>query len=273
MVPHLDASSLSSVDSRTHLNHVHRYLQDTGILKINLHFQDDNSEYLSGLILNLHRHHGHGLPITHSAHKGWFWDVRPSFSAFQAPNHRARSESMNEFPWHTDCSYECSPPRFFALQVLQNDQCGGGTFSILNVGRLLRYLRPSTRLALLKPDYRITVPPEFIKTDHDSIIGSVVAFNQQGQVPIVRFREDIIAPLTFDASAALQEFKDVLQGPEAQKEVLHLTSDLMPRGSVILMDNCRWLHGRNEVKDPNRHLRRVRWNPVPINVADEEGGL
>lgn len=27
-----------------------------------------------------------------------------------------------------------------------------------------------------------------------------------------------------------------------------------------MMDNERWLHARNEVKDPNRHLRRVRWD-------------
>lgn len=172
---------------------------------------------------------------------------------------------MNQFPWHTDCSYEASPPRFFALQVLQNDKCGGGTFSILNVERLLHHVRPSTREALSRLEYCITVPPEFRKTDQSSIIGSVTAYSELSQAGLVRFREDIITPLTADASAALKELKDVLQSPGAQKEVLHLTSDLMPSGTIILMDNCRWLHGRNEVKDPNRHLRRIRWNPIPFN--------
>lgn len=169
---------------------------------------------------------------------------------------------MNEFPWHTDCSYEASPPRFFALQVLHPDQCGGGTLSVLKVDNLLKLLSESTRVALQKKDYLITVPPEFRKTDNkdESIIGSLLSPDPESGSLALRFREDIFTPLTGEAGLALEELKSVLLGPKAQAEVVNLTAEMMPRGSIIIMDNRRWLHGRNQVKDPRRHLKRVRWD-------------
>lgn len=73
----------------------------------------------------------------------------------------------------------------------------------------------------------------------------------------LRFREDITVPLTLDASKALDELKEILYSA-AQEESLHLPPQSLPQGSIIMIDNRRWLHSRNEVKDPNRHLRRVR---------------
>lgn len=29
--------------------------------------------------------------------------------------------------------------------------------------------------------------------------------------------------------------------------------------TVVFVDNCRYLHGRTEINDPKRHLRRVRF--------------
>ena len=175
---------------------------------------------------------------------------------------------MNEFPWHTDCSYEASPPRFFALQVLHPDQCGGGTLSVLKVDNLLKLLSESTRAALQKKDYLITVPPEFRKTDNkdESIVGSLLAPDPQSGSLALRFREDIFTPLTGEAGLALEELKSVLLGPKAQSEVVHLTAEMMPRGSIVIMDNRRWLHGRNQVKDPRRHLKRVRWDARPFGL-------
>lgn len=73
-----------------------------------------------------------------------------------------------------------------------------------------------------------------------------------------------MTPLNVEAAAALVELKDRLLGLEVQAETLHLTPDCLPRGSVVLMDNRRWLHARNEVMDPERHLRRVRWDARPF---------
>ncbi|RAL07451.1 Clavaminate synthase-like protein [Aspergillus homomorphus CBS 101889] len=250
----------------SHTAEISNILRTSGILKVSLQFEDDSSRYLQKLVQALHDHHDHGLPITHSASRGWFWDIRPNSTTFQTPSHQARSETMEEFPWHTDCSYEEAPPRFFALQVLREDRCGGGTLSVMNVGKLSSLLSPSTCATLLRPEFRINVPPEFVKHDAKRyIVGSLMATGAEGLPSIIRFREDILTPLTAEAALALQELKECLLGLKVQAEMVHLTPKCLPRGSVILMDNYRWIHARTHVMDPERHLRRVRWDARPFS--------
>ncbi|KAF5023465.1 hypothetical protein F66182_4465 [Fusarium sp. NRRL 66182] len=250
---------LSHAEHPGHVQTVSKQLERSGILKISLDFPDHESEYLKRLLVSLHRRHGHQLPISHSAAHGWFWDVRPSQTNFQAGNHQARSETMDEFPWHTDCSYEDLPPRYFALQVLQHDRFGGGTLSIMNVQRLAELLSPETQSSLAAPEYRITIPPEFIKNPtQEHITGSVLV---TGSLPMIRFREDILTPLTERAARALEHLKRALLNEKVHTHAtVHLKAADLPKGSIVLIDNRRWLHARNDIKDPERHLRRVRWD-------------
>jgi Taurine catabolism dioxygenase TauD, TfdA family len=244
-------------------------------LKINLDFEDDNCDYLQQVIRSLHRQHGHGLPIDHSASRGWFWDIRPTQNSIEG-SYQARSETAKNFPWHTDCSYEAAPPHYFALQVLQPDRCNGGTLSILKVDKLIDLLSEHTRSVLCRPEFRFDVPPEFIKKDSERhIVGTLLSCSGSGGGANfeARFREDIIIPLTRDAKHAFEELKSVLLGPEAAKHILDLTPDQLPRGSIILLDNRRWLHARNQVKDPKRHLRRVRWDACPFGPVGSFDGL
>ncbi|KAE8131079.1 hypothetical protein BDV38DRAFT_289025 [Aspergillus pseudotamarii] len=267
-VPHLLARDLADSQHQHHVRDIHNHLKDYGILKISLSFPDDKSQYLGSLIVSLSKNHGHGLPITHSASRGWFWDVRPSATTFQTENHQARSETMEEFPWHTDCSYELAPPRFFALHVLHPDRYGGGTLSVMKIDRLSQFLSPATKAALLEPEYQITIPPEFIKhPDQRHIVGSLFAIDTQdhGHSLIMRYRDEIVTPLSPRAAAALKQLKGALKNMEAlSQSTLHLTAADLPERSIILLDNYRWLHARNGIKDPSRHLRRVRWNAVPF---------
>ncbi|RSL43316.1 hypothetical protein CEP54_015137 [Fusarium duplospermum] len=268
-LPCLEAPDLTHAENLDHVGRISEQLERSGMLKVSLGFPDEDSDYLKRLLVSLHRHRGHQLPISHSATRGWFWDVRPSETNFQAKNHQARSETMNEFPWHTDCSYEDPPPRFFALQVLQHDRCGGGTLSVMNVDKLSELLSPEARSALLAQEYRITIPPEFIKDpEQKDIIGSVFFTNPSNQSTMIRFREDILTPLTDRASLALVELKEALLKEEVQAHsTVHLKSADLPKGSIILMDNRRWLHARNDIKDPERHLRRVRWDACPFETV------
>ncbi|KAI0474460.1 hypothetical protein F4859DRAFT_95041 [Xylaria cf. heliscus] len=265
-IPQLTAVDLRCTNQQHHINNVYERLQQDGILKISLGFSDPDSQYLKQLVLSLHQHHNHQLPISHSASRGWFWDVRPSGTSFQTSNHRARSETMEKFPWHTDCSYEDLPPRYFALHVLQHDRFGGGTLSIMNVERLIESLSPPTRTSLMRREYSIKIPLEFIKDPtKQQIVGSLMSSNQDGQHSMMRFRRDILTPLTERASSALQELDMSLENAETQSQsTVHLTSGDIPAGSIILMDNRRWLHARNNINDPKRHLRRVRWDAVPF---------
>ncbi|KAK2763631.1 taurine catabolism dioxygenase [Colletotrichum kahawae] len=269
-LPYLEAPSFSRAQSLVHISQVSQHLERTGLLKVTLGFPDYDSNYLKQLLLGLHKHCNHQLPISHSATRGWFWDVRPSATSFQAVNHQARSETMNEFPWHTDCSYEDPPPRFFALQILQHDRFGGGTLSVMNVERLVQQLSSTILASLKAPEYLVTIPPEFIKnTNRRCIIGSVLATDHDSS-PMIRFREDILSPLTERARRALEELKKALATKEVQAySTLHLSSDRLPKGSIILMDNRRWLHSRNHINDPGRHLRRVRWDASPFNSSEK----
>ncbi|RFU78100.1 hypothetical protein TARUN_4162 [Trichoderma arundinaceum] len=269
IVPNLEAPDLSYAREPGHVHSVSEKLQQNGILKVTLGFADSKSQYLERLLWSLHQSHGHQLPIAHSATRGWFWDVLPATTSFQTANCQARSETMEEFPWHTDCSYENPPPRYFALHVLQPDRYGGGTLSVMNVERLSELLSPTTRISLARPEYLIRTPPEFTKhPSQQHIVGSLLLADEEGRPTMMRFREDLLTPLSERAAAALEELKQALQGTEAQSHsTLHLTPKTLPEQSIILIDNRRWLHARNHIKDPERHLRRVRWDAVPFPSA------
>ncbi|KAJ5909262.1 hypothetical protein N7495_001944 [Penicillium taxi] len=258
LVPLINTSSRNLAHDPVHVGAIHSLLKTKGALQLQLDFDDDESLYMHQLMLSLHKYHQHGLPITHSAQRGWFWDVRPSTDKFQSHNHQARSETMHRFDWHTDCSYEEHPPKYFGLQVVQPDRCAGGTLSILSADQLLGPLSRFARELLSSPIYQINVPPEFIKSaEKKYIVGNLLAITAGPEASCkLRFREDIITPLTADASRALDELKSILYSNEAQKKAIHLTPDTLPRGSIIMIDNHRWLHARDEINDPNRHLRR-----------------
>jgi alpha-ketoglutarate-dependent taurine dioxygenase len=65
------------------------------------------------------------------------------------------------------------------------------------------------------------------------------------------------------ASNALKELEQSLRH-EKGNSVVHLTPEILPKGSIILLDNRLWLHARNGINDPERHLRRVRWDASPF---------
>ncbi|KAL8744581.1 MAG: hypothetical protein Q9190_003194 [Brigantiaea leucoxantha] len=240
-----------------HIAAINAALHGPGIALVDLKFSDADSEYLQDLVLGLGENHNHGPPITHSSTRGWFWDVTPK----QAAAHHARSESHLNFPWHTDCSYESHPPQFFALHVLHADRHGGGTLSALNVARILGKLRPTAYESLRRDEFRIRVPPEFAK-GLDSIAGCLVGTVKEEPDLRIRFRSDIIQPQSERASDALKALNQILSlGREAdvQDVQLNLSPEMLPDNTIVLMDNGRWLHARTEVRDPRRHLRRIRW--------------
>ncbi|TGO83536.1 hypothetical protein BPOR_0630g00050 [Botrytis porri] len=244
LIPLIEVPKLGSAFQPSHLRAVHDSLERRGVLQLQLRFEDEKSSYLQDLIRNLSKNYNHGLPITHSSERGWFWDVRPSPDSVQSHGHQARSETMSCFDWHTDCSYESHPPRYFALQVLQPDRCGGGTLSLLGVDRLLTLLSPQTRTRLSSPNYMIAVPPEFQKKSNEQyIVGNLLQRRyEEGGENQLRFREDITTPLTPEAAEALDELKAVLYDKGAQEWTINLTPQYLPKGSIIMMDNRRWLH-------------------------------
>lgn len=277
-IPCVVAREMLDSQRRSHVGDIHHHLQASGALKIGLQFPDDESRYLERLILSLCAHHGHGPPTTHSASRGWFWEVRPSPTGLETQLPLARSETMQGFSWHTDCTYESAPPRYVALQVLRPDRYGGGTLSLMKIADLSHHLSPAVLKALVEPQFRITIPPEFIKQpDEHHILGSILGVDQIDQSLVMRFREDLIEPTNPKAGAAFEELKVALnQLAKSPQTTVYLTKKDLPEQSIIILDNHRWLHGRDGIKDPARHLRRVRWNAMPfpsVGQGDAAGSI
>jgi hypothetical protein len=126
-------------------------------------------------------------------------------------------------------------------------------------------LSPETRLTLTQPEFRITVPPESVKDENQTqIIGSLVYVDEQTGKVHLRFQCDIIEPLTVQAEMAIEELQMLLVSTKIKARVVDLTPEILPRGTIVIMDNRRWLHARKIVRDPGRHLRQVRWDAQPF---------
>ncbi|CAF1144081.1 unnamed protein product [Adineta steineri] len=75
----------------------------------------------------------------------------------------SRSQTDDEFLFHTDCSYEINPPEYMALFVLEPDQFGGGQLEIIQLSDILQSLSIKTREKLSNENFRINIPLEFRK--------------------------------------------------------------------------------------------------------------
>ena len=73
----------------------------------------------------------------------------------------------------------------------------------------------------------------------------------------LRYRREIIQPLTEEAEKALAALDGMLGTLGEDGKVLG--DDVMRDGTVVLVDNARWLHARSQINDTDRLLRRVRW--------------
>lgn len=136
---------------------------------------------------------------------------------------------------------------------------------MVKLDKVLKHLGKEAVETLSREEFRIEVPPEF-ENGTKSVIGPVLKpigggeeFTKEMKC---RYRADIIHPLTEKATSALEDLKKALAQARTDNSdiCLNLSPEMIPNGTILLMDNGRWLHARNEVKDPERHLRRIRWD-------------
>ncbi|EWC43785.1 hypothetical protein DRE_07350 [Drechslerella stenobrocha 248] len=242
--------SNSSVESVSwNLVEVHQSLEDFGLALVRLKFSDPSSDYIVSLVKDgLHPRYGHGLPINHSRLRGWLWDVKPVHDiALCTDGRRARSETMDFFPWHTDCSFETRPPRHFALHIMHADRYNGGSLSLVRTCDILQELSEEAIGSLRMPEFLFTVPGEFTKGTSESLVGSLLDMSS-GESKL-RYRRDIILPMTKRAEAALAELDSVLKSCSSSsgrslRKILK--AEDLPDGMVIVVDNAKWLHARSQ---------------------------
>ncbi len=189
-------------------------------------------------------------PVPHNRRGDIVWDVKP-MTAAGSNRQTVRSQTAEAFPLHTDASFEEIPPRYFMLQVLHGDRFGGGQQSFVPVDSVLGGIHSAILGALAKEKFRWRVPLEFQKNVTENELP--ILFSDDQQAPAIRYREECIIPrrskretlLLSNLKAALRYARSIKHQPS--------------QNEVLLVDNWRILHSRGEVRDPIRHLQRVRF--------------
>lgn len=190
---------------------------------------------------------GRCLPHNENPHS-FIWHVQPME---QISNNEIlpRSQTYDEFSFHTDCSYELNPPEYIALFVLHPDQLGGGNFEIIHLSDILKCLSEQSKEILRTKSIRIEIPVEFRKNEELDHIYAPILFDDQR----IRYRSDIIGE-------EMNELKGILD--QVKKYPVKLNQYTM-----ILLNNHKYLHGRTKVFDSHRHLLRIRFNrPFPFDI-------
>jgi alpha-ketoglutarate-dependent taurine dioxygenase len=179
------------------------------------------------------------------------WHIKINEEATDDSGQLIRSYTDAEFPMHTDCSYEDDPPRLFSLFVLQKDRLGGGKNRLVRSADLLKKLSPATVEILRKTNFTIRVPPGF-KKYKESVTGPILTGKD-----LFRYRRDCVIDehCTPDQLRAIFELEEALVNNE-------IVTDLyLDNGTLLILDNARFLHARDKILDRDRHLLRMRFYP------------
>ncbi|HVX11426.1 MAG TPA: TauD/TfdA family dioxygenase [Pirellulales bacterium] len=173
------------------------------------------------------------------------WHIRYDASA---ANGATASRTMEPLPLHTDGAFEEPPPRYLAQYVVREDRFGGGETLLVEVAEIVRRLSPETVETLRSTRFRFRAPAEYAKgvphRDAPILYGD----------GLMRYRRVIIdESLCRSAKSALDELDAAIAAIEPTRLRLH-------SGTILLLDNARFLHARSEVRDPERHLLRMRFS-------------
>ena len=231
------------------INNYETALLKYGFALLQLNFDDSESIFFSALVNQL------GTPKAHSSKKDDFlWHIKPSIE-----NGLARSHSKNVFEMHTDASFEHIPPRYIGMQVIREDKCGGGYSLLLSLNDILNELNEKEIHMLRGASFKFKIPLEFYKGGSKFTYGSILSLKRDKLNHLLcRYRNDLILnrdEIGQEIKNALNKFEKLINLKEAKDIKYHFLKE----NSIILLDNCRFLHGRTKVNDPNRHLVRMRF--------------
>jgi alpha-ketoglutarate-dependent taurine dioxygenase len=193
-----------------------------------------------------------GTPIAQDAAGTMVWQVRQhtrnADPGPQALGLVPRSWTLDEFPFHTDGSFEDPQPAHVALYAVRADRMGGGQTQLKSVAEILSHLSNESRHTLLTSRYRFRVPPEFVKDAADRCLPIVYGDG------LMRWRHEQIdtSEATEAQRAALAELVDAVE--VVQPICLNLHD-----GDLLVVDNGRFLHARTTILDAERHLLRMRF--------------
>lgn len=196
-----------------------------------------------------------GNPHNHDRLGTTVWDVKyqPDYDTHEL----ARSLTMSEFPMHTDGSFEDPAPDSIGLYIVREDRFGAGVTTLVDSRDFIKRLSTGALNCLTNTKFPMRVPAEFNKGTNQVSLSIVTGDSN------FRFREELIIRELCTAAQieAIDELNSYLQDESL------LSSLFLPTNSIMLLDNGRYFHGRTQVKDPERHLLRVRFNVLDVPVC------
>lgn len=243
---HFDPSKIHEIEEKLELDGCVRVQFTEEHLPEDYHVKENIELFFIGLIEKLG-----GQCLKHNTDTNSIvWHVQPNT---QSPNGKhnklARSETFEEFAFHTDCSYEENPPEYIAMLVLETDKLGGGQTEIIRLSDVLEHLPAETIEKLLSEKVQINVPEEFRKQSHIDHISETILLDPNR----IRYREDILSGKSLEHVDQLR--LAINQAPRYKPNLEKYT--------MILLNNQTYLHGRTKVLDQRRHLLRIRFNRLP----------
>ena len=168
-----------------------------------------------------------GTPLPQDAAGTLVWHVRLDPQAAVKPQ-AARSLTLDEFPFHTDGSFEDPQPRYVALYAVREDRLGGGESQLKRVASILAALAPDDRRVLAERRLRHRVPEEFRKD---------VAYRDLPLVygdGLLRYRPELIDRTRCEA-AELRALTNL----EAAVDAAPTIKLRLRRGEMLVVDNAR----------------------------------
>ncbi|CAF4651037.1 unnamed protein product [Rotaria sp. Silwood1] len=238
---------------------IEKKLEDDGYVRIQFsseHLPNDHHimENMENFFIEIIEKLG-GQCLDHNEEKNSIvWHVQPiEISSDGKQNKRARSQTTDEFSFHTDCSYEENPAEYMALFVLEQDQFGGGQLQIIRLSDVLQNLSLQTKEKLLKNKIQINIPEEFRKSSNIDHINVPILIDHDR----IRYRYDIMLK---ENSVELNELNSIINSTEKYTPILN-------KYTMIILNNQTYLHARTKILDNRRHLLRIRFNrPLSYNI-------
>ena len=189
---------------------------------------------------------------------GELWDPRHSmlsvrYDAIAA--RRARGLDREPLPPHCECAYELEPPRYILFHC-DGASRAGGDFFLVRMHDVLARLRPSDRAALHATPYDVRSPlsgataPRLLVSGIDGV-GDVLVL-----LPIPPAGEKVIytLPAGRDHASKLLLRRVAKAAADPSLRITHRWR----RGDVAVVDNARFLHGRDGFTGTTRNLKHLR---------------
>jgi len=189
---------------------------------------------------------------------GELWD--PDYRLFSITHVPSRAHQSNALgnhalPAHCECAYELEPPRYVLLYC-DGASRNGGEFYLVSMKEILARLREADRAALRTTRYATKSPSTGVTTDRLLLprvkgVGDVLALLP---IPPAGTTVSYALPAGRDSAAKrlLRRVANVAADPSLR--IVHRWR----RGDLAVIDNTRFLHGREGFEGRTRHLWHLR---------------